>query len=260
MSYRRLAGTKFPGLSLTYERLVEAMVESVAPGKPDGHLLKDIRTLEAGNKGIWPLRKQLDRMYQTYLALCRRTRKGPVITEQIVVGLYLRYLPENVGAQVRNLPPDADLETVYAAGKFAVAREDRRITHTLLRDARGLLVVSGEVTGLLTVTGELTGSCDPAFVDREPRVPAIPAAMGVSRPGASFHEESARPPVPDRRREGFPDRHARLTTFSPRAPPRPYVPRSRYGSEDVPGRDQKHPVPRGRAADRRYSADPRPAR
>ena len=39
-SYRQLAATKFPGLSPTYERLVEAMVESVTPGKPEGHLLK----------------------------------------------------------------------------------------------------------------------------------------------------------------------------------------------------------------------------
>ena len=57
------------------------MVESVAPGKPEGHLLKELKTLEAGTMGVWPLRKQLDRMYQTYLALCRRTRKVPVITE-----------------------------------------------------------------------------------------------------------------------------------------------------------------------------------
>ena len=47
---------------------------------------------------------------------------------------------------------------------------------------------------------------------------------------------------------------------SPRVPPRPYVPRARYGFEDVPERDQGHPVPRGRGADRRYSADPCPVR
>ena len=84
--------------------------------------------------------------------------------------------------------------------------------------------------------------------------------MGVNRPGALFHEEGARPPVPERRREGFPDRHARPTTSSPRVPPQLYVPRTRYGFEDGPRRDQGHPVPRGRAADRRYSADPRPVR
>ena len=130
-SYRRLAATKFP--------------ESVAPGKPEGHLLKEIRTLEAGKMGIWPLREQLDRMYQTYLALYRRIRKVPVIAEQIVVGIYLRYLPEDLGAPVRDLAPDADLETLYAAAKFAAAREDRRTTHPLLRDAPGLSVVSGDV-------------------------------------------------------------------------------------------------------------------
>ena len=199
-------------------------------------------------------------MYQTYLALCHRTRKVPVITEQTVVGIYLRYLPEDLGAQLRDLVPDADLETLYAAAKFAAAREDRRTTHPLLRDARGLSMVSGDVRALLTVTGELAGSRDPAFADREPRAPAIPAAMEVNRSGASFYEESARPPVPDRRREGFPDRRARPTMYSPRVPPLPYLPRTRYGFEDVPGRDQGHLVPRGRAADRRYSADPLPVR
>ena len=33
-SYRRLVPTKLPGLPSTYERPVEAMVESMAPGKP----------------------------------------------------------------------------------------------------------------------------------------------------------------------------------------------------------------------------------
>ena len=70
------------------------MVESVASGKPEGHLLKEIRTLRAGKMKVWPLREQLDRTYQTYVALCRRTHKVPVITEQTVVGIYLRYLPE----------------------------------------------------------------------------------------------------------------------------------------------------------------------
>ena len=199
--------------------------------------MKEIKTVEPGKKGVWHLREHLDRMHQMYLALCRPTRKVPMITEQIVVGIYLRYLPEDLGAQMRDLAPDADLQTLYAAAKFAAAREDRRITHTLLRDARGLSVVSGDVTKLPTATGELTGSRDPAFADREPRAPAIPAAMDVNRPGASFHEESARPPVPDRRREGFPNRHARSSMSSPQGPPRPYVPRPRYGFEDVPGRD-----------------------
>ena len=70
-SYRRFAATKLPGLTATYGRLVEAMVESVAQGKPEGHLLKAIKELEAGKLGVWPLREQLDRMYQTDLALCQ---------------------------------------------------------------------------------------------------------------------------------------------------------------------------------------------
>ena len=77
--YRQLAAAKFPGLAPTYERLVEAMVESVAARKPTGHLLKEIKTLEAVEMKGWSLREQLDRMYQTYLALCRQTRKVPLI-------------------------------------------------------------------------------------------------------------------------------------------------------------------------------------
>ena len=61
-------------------------------------------------------------MYQIYLALCRRTRKVPKITEQVVVRIYLRYLPEDLGVQVRELEPDTDLETLYAAAKFDATR------------------------------------------------------------------------------------------------------------------------------------------
>ena len=114
----------------------------------------------------------------------------------------------------------------------------------------------------LAGTWEIERSRDPAFADREPQAPAIPAAMEVNRPGASFHGESARPPVSDRRREGFPDRHARPMMSVPRVP-RPTATVCLQGPvrfEDIPGQDQGHPVPRGRAADRRYSADPRPAR
>ena len=139
-SYRRLAATKFLGLPPTYERFVEAIVGSVPPGKPGGHLLKEIKTLEAGKMGVWPLREQLDRMYQTHFALRRRTRKVPMITEQIVVGIYLRYLPEDLGAQVRGLAPDADLETLYAAAKFAAASEVSRTTHLLLWDTGGVFL------------------------------------------------------------------------------------------------------------------------
>ena len=40
-------GYQVPGLQPTYERLVEAMAENVAPGKPEGHLLKEVRALAA---------------------------------------------------------------------------------------------------------------------------------------------------------------------------------------------------------------------
>ena len=53
----RLSVAKFPGLPPTYERLVEAVVEKVAIGKAEGHLLKDIRTLEVGKMRVWPLRE-----------------------------------------------------------------------------------------------------------------------------------------------------------------------------------------------------------
>ena len=204
MSYRRLSATKIPALSPTYERLVEAMVENVAPGKPEGHLLKGIRALEAEKMGVWPLREQFGRMYQTYLALCRRTSKAP---KQIVVGICLRYLPENLGAQARDLASDADLETLYAAAKFAAASEDRRLTYPLLQDAGGLTGANGDATGLPTITGELTGSRNPPLADREQRASALSMATGVKRHGAPLNEEGARPPVPGRRREGIPDRH-----------------------------------------------------
>ena len=223
----------------------------MAPGKPEGHLLKEIRILEAGKMGAWPLREQLDRMYQTYLALCRRTRNVPVIIEQNMVEIYFRYLPEDLGAQVRDLAPDGDLETRYAAAKFAAAREDRRTTHPLLWDVRGLSAVSGEVTGPFAIPGESAESRDPAFAAREPRSSAIPATMEVHRSGGSFNEEGDRPPVPDRRREGFPERHARPMMAASRASPRPYVARSRFGFKDVPGRNQGPPIPRSRAAERR---------
>ena len=182
-----------------------------------------------------------------------------MVTEQIVVGIYLRYLPEDLGAQVPDLA-NADLETLYTAAKFAAAREDRCTTHPLLRDVRDPTGANGDVTGLFKITGELTGSPGPALAGREERASPLSITTGVNRPGASLHEEGAGPPVPDHRREGFPDRHAWLMMSSPFVPPRPYVPRTRYGFGDVPGRDHEHPVPRHRVVDRRYSAQPRPAR
>ena len=259
-SYRRLSTTKFPGLPPTYERLVEAMMESVCPGKPDGHLLNEIRTLAVGRMGVWPLREGLDRMYQTYLALCRPIRKVPVITDQSVVGIYLRYLRENLGAQVRDLASDVDLESLYTAAKFAAAREDRRITLPLLRDARGPEGANGDVTGLFPITRELTGSHNLARAGREQRPSALFMIPEVNRPSAPPHEEGARQLGPNRRRQEFQGRQARPMRSSSRVSLRPYAPRTRYGFEDIPGRDRGHPVPRDRVVDRRYSADPRPTR
>ena len=222
-SYRRLAATKFPGLPPTYERVVEAMVESVAPGKPEGHLLKAIKTLAAGKMGVWPLREQLDRMYQTYFALCRRTRIVPMITEQIVVGICLRYLPEELGAKVRDLASDTELETLYTVAKLATARKDRRTTHPLLRDTRGLSLPGGDAAGLLLISGESAGSNDLVLAAREPRIPAATVDREVHRPGGGFYGEGSGPPASDCRREGFPDRPTRPLMMPPRAPPRPIL-------------------------------------
>ena len=83
--------------------------------------------------------------------------------------------------------------------------------------------------------------------------------MEVLSPEEAFYEEGARPLVPDRRREGFPDRYKRPIMAASRAPSRLHAFRSPVALEDVPGRDQGPPVPRGRAAELRYSVDLRPA-
>ena len=176
------------------------------------------------------------------------------------MGIYLRYLPEDLGAQVRELAPDADLETLFAAAKFAAVKEDCRTAHPLVRDARGPTGANGDVTGLFTITGQLSGSPDPALADREQRASALFIIPGVNRPSAPPHEEGARQLGQDRRRDGFQDRQARPMMSSSRIAPRPYAPRTRYWFGDVSGRDGGHPVPRNRVVDRRYSADPRPAR
>ena len=51
-TYRRLSATKVPGLPPSYERLLDARVESVAPGTPEGHLLKEMKTAEARKMGF----------------------------------------------------------------------------------------------------------------------------------------------------------------------------------------------------------------
>ena len=196
----RLSGNKLPSLSRTYEGLVHAMVDRVPTGKPEGHFLTEIRTSEAGKMSLQPLREELDRIYQTYVALCHRNRTIPVITEQIALEIYLRYLPEDLGTQARHVPSYGDADTFYAADKFGAPREDRRTTHSMLWDARGLTRDSGDVTGLLMFTGELSGNRDPVVADRELRASSLCMTMGGNRAGAPFHEEAARPPVPGRRR------------------------------------------------------------
>ena len=114
---------------------------------------------------------------------------------------------------------------LYTGAKFAAARENRRITHPSLREARDPTGANGNVTGLFTITGELAGSRDPVFADQEQRASAISMTTGAIRPSALPHEEGVRYQGPNRRREGFQDRHARLTMPSSRVPPPAYVPR-----------------------------------
>ena len=178
-----------------------------------------------------------------------------------MVGTYLRHLPEELGAQVRDLAPDAELETLYTAAKFAVAREDRPTTHLLLRDMRGLPLSRGDAAGLLMFSGESDGSADSTFAARGPRAPAAHIAdRAVQRHGGGFYGDGTGSPASDRRREGFPDRPVQPSAMSSPVPPRPYALRTWFGFEDAQGRDQGRPMPRNRAAGRRYSADPRPTR
>lgn len=92
--------TTFPGAPLTYERLTDAVFESVAPGKPESYLFEEVKTIKPGSVDVWPLREQLSRRYRLYHSLCKKTQKHPAITEQTIVGIYLRYLPSSLGLQV----------------------------------------------------------------------------------------------------------------------------------------------------------------
>ena len=92
-----------------------------------------------------------------------------------------------------------------------------------------LLQKPTHVAGLLTFTGGLSGSRGRHFADRDSRTPAPAASRWGIRPGAPFHHESARPPIPVHRRHGFPDRPARRATSWRLAPPRPYIPRTLHG-------------------------------
>ena len=208
---RSLSATKVPGLPASHERLVEAIVEGVAPRKPESHLLKEIQPSEVGKISVWPLREQLDRMNQTHLALFRRTHKNPVITEKAVVGISLSNLPEDLGTQVRDMACDAELETLYTATKFAAAMEDRRTTHPILRDTQDPSGVSGDVAGLFAVTRDLTGKHDTTPVDRGQRAHTLAASAGTVSPSAAFQRESMRQQGVDRRREESLDRHSRPT-------------------------------------------------
>ena len=68
---------------------------------------------------------------------------------------------------MRDLASGSDLGTLYAAAKLAAAREDRRTTHPLLQDSRGLTRANRGVMGLLTISGELSGNRDPVLADQE---------------------------------------------------------------------------------------------
>ena len=84
-----------------------------------------------------------------------------MITEQIVAKISLRYLPEDLRAQVWHLAREADLKSLYAVAKLAAARAERRTTQPLLRDARDLPGVCGHMTVLLTLTGDLSVTTQP---------------------------------------------------------------------------------------------------
>ena len=111
------------------------------------------------------------------------------------------------------------------------------------------------------ISGGSAEYSDLAPAARELRAPAAHSAdRAVRRRGGGFYGDGTGPPASDRRREGFPDRPARPTVMPSHAPPRSYPPRPRFVFEDAQGREQGPPRPRNRAAGRRYSADPRPAR
>ena len=182
-----------------------------------------------------------------------------MIIEKIVIGVYLRCLPNELGAQVRDLASEADLETLYAAAKFAAAREDRRTTEPLLRDAQSLPLAGCDATGLFVISGEATKSSRPALAAKGARTPFAPPDQKAHRFGVGFLGAGAGQTGPDRRRERFPDRLARHM-MPRRVPSRSQPPRPRSGFGDAQGRDQGPPMPRSRAAERRYSADRRPTR
>ena len=72
------------------------------------------------------MHEQLRRMYRSYHSLCRRMRRPPTVNEQVMVAVYLRYLPRDLGLQVRESAPDEDLDTLYAAARFAAKKEGRK--------------------------------------------------------------------------------------------------------------------------------------
>ena len=93
---------------------------------------------------------------------------------------------------MRNVASDADLEPLYTAAKFAAAREDRRTTHPLLRDARGLSLPGSDAAELLMISRESLRSSDPASASRELRAPAAHTADRAAHRYGGDSTEAAR--------------------------------------------------------------------
>lgn len=85
-------------------------------------------------------------------------QKHPTITEQTIVGIYLRYLPSGLGLQAREKAADKDLGTLYSAAKFAATREDRRNILPPPQDAMGFATETGTTEGRFAMEGFLAGA------------------------------------------------------------------------------------------------------
>ena len=96
-----------------------------------------------------------------------------MITEQIVVEIYRRYLPEDLGAQLQGLAFHAQWDTLYAAATFPAPREGRRATQPFVLETPGLTGANADVAGFLTITAELSESRAPILADGEPRARPI---------------------------------------------------------------------------------------
>lgn len=125
-------------------------------------------------------------MCQTSLALCPCTHKAPLTTTQTAVAIYLRYLPQDVGAQERDIAPDADLQTLDTAAQLAAASERQRTAYPLQRDARGPSGGGDHAAGLFAITGELVGSHDTNVPKRGQRAKALATSAGTGSPSTPF--------------------------------------------------------------------------